>query len=108
MPAAQSSSAVASPQPDGSEEPLPSKRTRKTSPSTVQVTYVMPGVSVFVLTHVPENSDGESERRASAPILSSRSCALRCFTSKLRKPDDCSIGAFGGGVAAMSKDDVSL
>src|SRR5205807_3974722 len=79
-------------QPDGSEEPLPSKRKRKTFPSTVQVTYVMPGASVFVLTHVPENSDGEGERRASAPILSSRSCALRCFTSKLRKPDDCSIG----------------
>src|SRR5205807_8616370 len=42
----------------------------------------------FVLTHVPENSDGESEGRASAPILSSRSCALRCFTSKLRKPNN--------------------
>src|SRR5690349_9759550 len=82
MLAAQSSSAVASPHSDGSEEPLPSKRTRRVSPVVLQVTRVTPGVSSFVLSHTPEKSDGAPG--AAAPLFSTWSCTLKYFTSAFR------------------------
>src|SRR5215471_17869318 len=76
--AAQSTSGVTSPQSDGSEEPFPSKRTRRVFPSALQVTRVMPGVSLFVLSQLPERSDGESEP-GSASKFSNRSRILKYF-----------------------------
>src|SRR5215471_18384441 len=97
--AAQSRSGVTSPQSEGSEEPLPSKRMRRVLPSALQVTRVTPGVCVFVLNHVPEKSDGESAPGTAAMLFSKWSCALKYFINhfpfrfSVSEPTDCSIGS---------------
>src|SRR6516225_8772381 len=94
--AAHSTSGVTSPQSDGSEEPFPSKRTRRVFPSVLQVTRVMPGVSLFVLSQLPERSDGESEP-GSAWKFSNWSRILKYFITVFPsilplRVTDCSIG----------------